>query len=634
MTARQKRIWDLLAEHDCLTSQQIAALLHISDRTVRSDIKEINGEQKSEVIRSKKGQGYFIDAGQLDKRVRASETGRPEDDLEWAIIRQVLFCCETPYLDLAEELFISDTLLSKIVAELNRNITRRHNLPAILKQNGILTLAASEEEKRSYYTLYIMNRNVNHYFDMEQYQPFFDLVDLKDLKELMFRELDLLSRHLYDTTIVRLIIGTAVMAERAVCGFFMPEAPSIIPQTPSSMPETPSDKPSADSTLSTGRHFLEELGSRLYISFPPSEYEYFSRLFQNDFYYVKEKPDSQAESLLEKILIEINVEYGFDFTIDKDFCHEMTEQLHGALERRRHRQHVINPVLSSIKSKYPLEYDIAIYFADRFKNLSGISLSEDEISLFAIHFIGAMETNLGRTEQRIGLINPYGKQIKELMVKRLEDMGECRFQIAHTWSVFDYPREMPKDILAVLTTVPLPFQPADVPVILCRNFLNYHEKEKLLTVVRDSEVNSIRTYFKTLFKPSLFFTDMEFDSRQDAVAFLCGKLGEQGYVGPGFLESVMQRESIAPTAFEPGFAFAHAMENNAKRTAVCVCVLKNKLPWGEYNVKIIFLFALAPTWNHTIIPIYNVMIDNLFKTNTIYKLAKVRDCRQFMDLLI
>ena len=44
MTARQKRIWDLLAEHDCLTSQQIAALLHISDRTVRSDIKEINRE--------------------------------------------------------------------------------------------------------------------------------------------------------------------------------------------------------------------------------------------------------------------------------------------------------------------------------------------------------------------------------------------------------------------------------------------------------------------------------------------------------------------------------------------------------------------------------------------------------------
>ena len=123
------------------------------------------------------------------------------------------------------------------------------------------------------------------------------------------------------------------------------------------------------------------------------------------------------------------MEYGFDFTIDKNFCHEMTEQLHGALERRRHRQHVINPVLSTIKSKYPLEYDIAIFFADRFKNLSGLSLSEDEISLFAIHFIRAMETNLGRTEQRVGLINPYGKQIKELMVKRLGDMESAVFRL-------------------------------------------------------------------------------------------------------------------------------------------------------------------------------------------------------------
>ena len=85
---------------------------------------------------------------------------------------------------------------------------------------------------------------------MEQFQPFFDIVDLKELKELMFRELDLLSRHLYDTTIVRLIIDTAVMAERAVCGFFMPEMPSVTP-------ETPYGKSSEEGAVNTGRHFLE-----------------------------------------------------------------------------------------------------------------------------------------------------------------------------------------------------------------------------------------------------------------------------------------------------------------------------------------------------------------------------------------
>ena len=93
--------------------------------------------------------------------------------------------------------------------------------------------------------------------------------DLKELKELMFRELDLLSRHLYDTTIVRLIIDTAVMAERAVCGFFMPETPSV-------MPETPYGKSSEEGALSTGRHFLEELGSRFLFPFPHQNMSIFS----------------------------------------------------------------------------------------------------------------------------------------------------------------------------------------------------------------------------------------------------------------------------------------------------------------------------------------------------------------------
>lgn len=610
MTARQKRIWALLSESESLTSKQIADRLHISDRTVRSDIKEINREKGAEVIRSKKGQGYYIEAGHPDSSA-ALRASLPEEDVEWMIVRRVLFEEEVPYLELADELYISDTLLSKVLSGLNRNMTRRHSQTAIQKQGGRLSLHASEEEKRAYYALYTMDRNADHYFELEQYQPYFYEVDISELKDLMVAELQSRRLRLYDTTIVRLIVNTAVMAERVAYGFTMPETVS-----------------------GSGSGFLDRLGQLLSLEFPPSEHEYFSRLFRNDFYYVQEKPDSQAGEILEKILIEVSVEYGFDFRGDKEFCHEMTAQLNGALERRRNHQSVVNPVLSPIKSKYPLEYDIAIFFTDRFTKLTGICLSEDEIGLFTIHIIRAMETGLGHAEQKAALINPYGKQIKDLMVRRLAEMGECRVRIAYTWSIFDYPREMPGDILAVLTTVPLPAPITDVPVILCRNFLDYHEKEKLLTVVKDSEVNSVRTYFRTLFKPALFFTDMEFDDRRSVLTFLCEKLTAQGYVDSGFLDSVMQREAIAPTAFEPGFAFSHAMENNAHRTAVAVCVLKNKLPWGEYNVKIVFLFALAATWNHTIIPVYNVMIDNLFKTNTLHKLAKIKDCRQFVDLLI
>lgn len=623
MTAREKKIWDLLMEHDSLTSAEIAGKLHISDRTVRSDIKAINTEQKKEVILARKGQGYYIGNKKPEETgVRGDPGG--ENDMEWEIVRKVLFEKETPYLELADELYISDTLLAKAVSRINRNMDRRYGRGMIRKKNGLLVLELSEEEKREYYIAFAALKNVSHYFEPEVYQPYFEYVDFLELKQLFFQSLAEEKTHFYDTTIMRILLGTAVMAERTAAGYILPEIP-------------------VDGTLDTASeredfaavrlyHYTENLTGR---KLPSAELRYLKKLFRNDFYAAKEGGSGQrTEEILNQILIEINVEYGFDFSGDQEFCHEMAEQLNGTLRRAENEQHIVNPALVRIKSKYPLEYDIAIFFADRFRRFTGVAASEDEIGQFAVHFIWSMETNLGNMHQKAALINPFGKQLKDLIEKRIGEMGECRLTVAYNYSLFDYPVHMPKDVAVVLTTVPLPKAPADVPVILCRNFLDYHEKEKLLTVMKENQVGTVRNYFRTLFKPSLFFTDMEFDSREAALAFLCGKLYEQGYVEEGFFESVMAREAIAPTAFEPGFVFAHAMENNASRTAVCTCVLKNKIDWGGFKIRIIFLFALASSWNHTITPVYNVMIDNLFQANTVHKLARQKNCREFMELLL
>ncbi len=617
MTSRQKRILDMLAGHEFLTSQKIAALLHVSDRTVRNDIREINAELGSEGILSRMGQGYYRGDQGLD-RGEVSSCLESEEDLKREIVRRVLFEKKVPYLDLADELYISDSMVAKLVGQINRSMERRCIRGRICKKNGFLAMELSEREKRDYYSYYAMISNLNQYFDLGTYQPFFKYVDIMEWKDLILKSSIYKENRFYDTTVVRLIITTAVIAERIAAGYVLEEDYEE---------ESPCDETDSIMGILTG------IRDMLGISLPPDEIQYLRKLFCNDFYYAKEE-GSKANTILSRILIEINMEYGFDFSGDQEIQKELEAQLDGLLQRNKNKQYLINPVLPQVKSRYPLEYDISIFFADRFKRITGVEISEYEIGMITVHFIRAMETNLGRMEKKVALINPLGKQITELMVKRLSEIGECRLKIACHYSIFHYPQDLPGDIIAVLTTIPLPAAPEGSPVILCRNFLDYQEKGKLMAAVRENQVTSIKTYFKTLFKSSLFFTDMDFSSKEDVLAFMSKTLYEQGYVGDDFFESVMQREAIAPTAFEPGFAFAHAMENSAERTAVCICILKNKLPWGEYNVKIIFLFALAATWNHTIIPVYNVMIHNLFKANTIHKLAKINDCSKFMDLLI
>lgn len=158
---------------------------------------------------------------------------------------------------------------------------------------------------------------------------------------------------------------------------------------------------------------------------PEKEYLHYEQVFQNDFYYMKDGNLEQTRELLHKILIEVSVEYGFDFTGNKEFCDEMTAQLNGTEIRARKKQDAMNPVLAQIRFKYPLEYDIAIFFADRFHRLTGLNVSEDEVGQFAVHFIWGMETGFEKMQQKLALINPFGKQTNELMEKRLQKSGNA-----------------------------------------------------------------------------------------------------------------------------------------------------------------------------------------------------------------
>lgn len=620
MTLRQKKIYHLLKENESLTAEQIAGLLHISDRTVRNDIREINRGAMQAVILARKGQGYYLAETKESQGGRVPQEGMNEEDLEWTILRRILFEGEIPYSDLAEELYISDTFLSRIVKRINRTMAGRYGRARLERQNGLLLLNLREEEKREYYNIYITYRALGHYFDLDSFRPFFEYADLKAIQAIILEETARAGCRFYDMTVMRLVVSTAILFERIYCGHTLDEKHGE---------GLPSEEHGA--YRDCARRILDRMGQLAGKRLSEAEYGGYGELLRNDFYYMDAGNIEETEELLRKLLIEVSVEYGYDFSGSQRFFREMAAQLNGTLLRVRNRQYVMNPFLPQIKAQYPLEYDIAIFFADRFRKFTGVTASEDEIGQFAVHFIGAMEADLGKELQNAVLINPYGKQIKELIERRLEEMGECRLKIAYSYSIFDYPGQMPKDAAVVLTTVPLPTPVADIPVIYCRNFLDYGEKKKLLTVLKDDQVNGVRKFFKSIFKPSLFFTDMEFETKEETLAFLCGELCRQGYVEEGFYESVMQRENVAPTAFEPGFAFAHAMENNAVRTAVAICVLKNRLPWGECQVRIVFLFALAPTWNHTIIPVYNVMIDNLLQANTIHKLAKIRDYGQFLE---
>lgn len=62
MNNRQQRIIDILHDYDeWVTGKELASMLSVSDRTIRSDIEHINKEYECTLIEANRRKGYHLD---------------------------------------------------------------------------------------------------------------------------------------------------------------------------------------------------------------------------------------------------------------------------------------------------------------------------------------------------------------------------------------------------------------------------------------------------------------------------------------------------------------------------------------------------------------------------------------------
>lgn len=70
------------------------------------------------------------------------------------------------------------------------------------------------------------------------------------------------------------------------------------------------------------------------------------------------------------------------------------------------------------------------------------------------------------------------------------------------------------------------------------------------------------------------------------------KLLKNGYVRDGFIQSVLEREELAPTCLEGGIAIPHADPELVLRPGLAIATLNQPIPWWGLEIDVIFLLAL------------------------------------------
>ena len=139
----------------------------------------------------------------------------------------------------------------------------------------------------------------------------------------------------------------------------------------------------------------------------------------------------------------------------------------------------------------------------------------------------------------------------------------------------------------------------------------------------------LHTLISEFFDERLFFHNLTFSDKYEALRFLTGKITACGYAPETFAEEVLQRERISSTCFMGAFALPHALTFCASHSALCILSSDTAFHWDEHQIKFVCLLVLAEKDREHFQPLYQHLVDILCNAQSLSAITAAPDPASF-----
>lgn len=326
--------------------------------------------------------------------------------------------------------------------------------------------------------------------------------------------------------------------------------------------------------------------------------------------------------------------FRFDFRNDLELRMNLARHIQPLSIRLRYNMKLKNPMLEDIKARYPLSYALAVDASAVIADTYGSTLSNDEIGYIALAFELALErSRTAIAKKRILVVCASGAgsaRLLEYQCRRefgeyIDSIQTCDALSVDSvdFSAIDY----------VFTTIPLG-RDLPVPVREVSCFLDPAEAEDARMMLRRN-ARIVPLDFSRYVDERLFFAHLEFDSKEDVLAFLISRVQESRKVASNFRELVLAREHCMATAFGNNIAMPHPLEVASDETFVCVGLLDRPISWGDEGEKVqaVFLTGFSFDEDGEARSFMDCFTDLLVDSNSVERLLTERRWEVLIELL-
>lgn len=623
MLDNHARLIEYLAQAEAwVTAAELADKLGVTTRSVRSYVTAVKfSALPLEVIESATT-GYRLNRETYAEFLRNASTREAERprDRQYHLVRRLGDSPEgVDIYALAESFFVSESTIEAdlrkiktVIAESGLTLTRR---------GALVILAGSEPNLRRLLSKMFRDEETQGFLELASIQREFESSDLRSFKTSLLELLDSHGYFVNEYGINHVLLHVAIAADRT-----SPTSPELTSQAPEFTNELAA-LIAAHFSVNLAREDLAEIENLLTT-------RVITRAADAD-----DALDIDLEHLIarvRKIVRHVGEEYLVDLD-DDDFIMRLSLHVRNLILRAQDFSYSRNPMTRSIKTTYPMIYELAVFIAAEVQRTESITIHDDEISYIALH-VGSHLERQSKREVRLtaALVCPNYHDLHVILRERIEAVlgDELQLRIVITRTDVDLA-ELSTDL--VLTTIDL--RSFADNVVLIQPFLTETDIDNIRkTIGRVRRLRRRRELTDELlrfFDPTLFLRNFTAPSEEAMIAALGSRMIDAGVIDQSYITGAIERERMSSTAFTDTLAVPHAMTMNAHRTAISIVINETPMPWGENRVNVIALIAFSAAGRATFQTVFDQFVTVFSDRDYVQQLVrKAVDFPTFIDELV
>lgn len=610
---REKQILKLLFEQKpaYLTSQTLAHKLEVSNKTARKYLELLETSLQATTfatIEAKRGNGYrlqIMDEANFAKfylqEVKQKDITEIKEasDRQDHILNRLLFEQEASYVDdLASELFVSRSTLSKELAEI-KELLKPYQIRIESKCHRGIYLVGNEKNIRRFIIEYFFkDRLQDNLFAFSEYSNLLEGVMVDEIVLSVLEECRKAQLKLSDLVIYNLVLHLGLAIKRIQNGFAMDL-------------QTPLDLEPSSLEYQTAVKILERLEAKMHLKFADKEAEFVALHLKSEqgtaqILQQTKLTKNEIKLQLVQVLQILDQELELELAQDQILLDGLMLHFIPLLARLQQCESLENPLLAEIKAKHPEILTLTIKYFSQMPLFEQYHMTEDEWAYLALHVIAALERHYNAQKVRVLVICATGQGSAQMIKNRLEHEFGAKLNIQAVISYYEFAKYDLSGIDLVISALNLGNMVFNVPVVQVSVFLSeedihqinyflgkkkscFFQMEKL---PEETDISEVRSGFSE----ELFYFSNTVQTKEQVLAELTARIAqvEQRDLTTELLKQLKLRESYSSVVFSQYMAVPHPVEAITDAGHVAVAVVPQGIMWDEEHRDIQLVFLLSP----------------------------------------